>query len=112
SSLALESPNTRRICRELLWQDLQSDLSAKLGILRPVHNSHATLAEFGQDLVMSEAGPDHRRHVCVRSGKASCAKNQAAILFQSPNFRDLEWFNLSSPSTSPFPRNPLRQRQI
>ena len=50
---ALETIEPRRILRELLGKDLESDVASELGIPRAVYLSHAAFADGLNDLVRS-----------------------------------------------------------
>lgn len=59
ASLALESRHMLRVFGEPNGQDLKGDLSTQVEVLSTIHNSHATLAQLGSDLVIVEAVADH-----------------------------------------------------
>lgn len=52
--LALEARQRLRISRQMLGQDLDSDLAIQPHVARPVNGSHASAAEQLQDLVSAE----------------------------------------------------------
>jgi hypothetical protein len=53
--LTVESRQTFRIGRECLWQYLDGDLAAKVGISRPIHLAHSAHADLGTDLIRADA---------------------------------------------------------
>jgi hypothetical protein len=55
----LESGSAGRIAGEFGWQDFQGHVAMKLLIAGPPDFAHASLAEFGKDLVFSESGAGH-----------------------------------------------------
>ena len=61
--LALEAGERVRVLGEVPRQDLHRDVALELGVARAEHDAHAALAELGDDLVRSEAGPGSERHV-------------------------------------------------
>ncbi len=61
--LVLETPNTVRVSRQLLRQDLDSDVTTKACVVRAVDLTHAASAEEGDDLVRAEATTGRQGHL-------------------------------------------------
>jgi hypothetical protein len=50
------------VVRELLGQNLQGNVAIELGVLRPIHFTHAAAAKQREDVVRAEAGTAGERH--------------------------------------------------
>jgi len=60
--LAPEPGESVIIVDERVGEDLQRDIAAEVCIRSSVHSAHATFAEEGDDVVVSEPIPDVDRH--------------------------------------------------
>jgi len=55
----LKTSQPLRILRELLWQHLDGDFTAQVGVFSTVHLAHATLADLFDDFVVGECFAEH-----------------------------------------------------
>ena len=62
--LSLEPSEAIRVSGEGVWEDLQRDVPAELGVGGAIHLPHAPLADEDGDVVVAEAGADVQRHCC------------------------------------------------
>src|SRR5262245_32203825 len=62
SRLALESLETLGIRGSVLWQELQCDLTAELGVTRTIHLTHSPCPERGDDFVRTESRSRSEAH--------------------------------------------------
>ncbi len=83
--LTLEAGHAIWPLRHLSRQDLDRHLSLELRILRPIHLSHPTLPERGEDLEDAEAGSGGEGHCdcapdsTVQMGKGACVRGSEVL---------------------------------
>ena len=63
AGLPFESRHPNRVLSERIWKDLDRNFASEVLVLRPIHLSHATLSQGGEDFVMTErrAGRNHQQ---------------------------------------------------
>lgn len=61
-----EPPQPVQIAAEVGGQNLDRNLAAEPRVLRPVHFTHATRTNAGQNFIRAELGARDKRHLCAQ----------------------------------------------
>src|SRR5262245_10065412 len=81
--LTLEPREAVRVLGEGRWQNLDCDVTAKVGVRRAIHLAHTTDAELRGDLIRAEPGASSKSHdataaLAVSTPRTSSSPRQSA----------------------------------